>query len=33
LRTLGNETGFALERTWLDSAERFSSNLFRVTER
>jgi len=32
LRTLGNETGFALERTWLDSAERFSSNLFRVTD-
>jgi L-histidine Nalpha-methyltransferase len=33
LRTLGNETGFALERTWLDRAQRFSSNLFRVTER
>jgi dimethylhistidine N-methyltransferase len=30
LRTLGDETGFTLERTWLDSAQRFSSNLFRV---
>lgn len=30
LRVLGNETGFELERTWLDAAQRFSSNLFRV---
>ena len=30
LRSLGDETGFSLERTWLDHAERFSSNLFRV---
>jgi len=31
LRVLGNKTGFELERTWLDRAKRFSSNLFRVT--
>jgi uncharacterized SAM-dependent methyltransferase len=31
LRRLGNETGFELERTWLDTAKRFTSNLFRVT--
>ena len=32
LRELGRRTGFKLERTWLDKQERFSSNLFRVTE-
>ncbi len=32
LRELGRRTGFELERTWLDKEERFSSNLFRVTE-
>jgi L-histidine Nalpha-methyltransferase len=31
LRKLGNNAGFELERTWLDKAKRFSSNLFRVT--
>jgi len=30
LRELGNLTGFELERTWLDSKQRFSSNLFRA---
>jgi L-histidine N-alpha-methyltransferase len=30
LKTLAEETGFELERTWLDSQKRFSSNLFRV---
>ncbi len=30
LRSLGDETGFALERTWLDDQARFSSNLFRA---
>ena len=30
LRTLGNESGFALEKTWLDQRQRFSSNLFRA---
>ena len=30
LREMGEETGFQLERTWLDGARRFSSNLFRV---
>lgn len=30
LRRLGEQTGFNLERTWLDSGKRFSSNLFRV---
>jgi uncharacterized SAM-dependent methyltransferase len=29
-RTLGEETGFELERTWLDDKQRFSSNLFRA---
>jgi L-histidine N-alpha-methyltransferase len=29
LRTLGNQTGFALEKTWYDKRGRFSSNLFR----
>jgi len=32
LRRLGNQSGFDLERTWLDKKERFSSNLFRVGE-
>lgn len=30
LRRMGNQTGFDLERTWLDSDKRFSSNLFRA---
>jgi dimethylhistidine N-methyltransferase len=30
LQNLGEQTGFKLERTWLDNSERFSSNLFRV---
>jgi len=30
LRDLGEQTGFRLERTWLDTRDRFSSNLFRV---
>ena len=30
LRNLGQQTGFKLERTWLDRHDRFSSNLFRV---
>jgi len=30
LRTLGDVTGFELERTWLDEKKRFSSNLFRA---
>jgi dimethylhistidine N-methyltransferase len=30
LKTLAEETGFELERTWLDNQKRFSSNLFRV---
>jgi dimethylhistidine N-methyltransferase len=30
LRSLGRETGFELERTWLDQRKRFSSNLFRA---
>ena len=30
LRALGNQTGFDLEKTWLDKQERFSSNLFRA---
>ena len=30
LREMGEQTGFQLERTWLDGAKRFSSNLFRV---
>ncbi len=32
LRAIGDETGFTLERSWLDSAGRFSSNLFRVAQ-
>jgi dimethylhistidine N-methyltransferase len=31
LSALAAETGFARARTWLDSAERFSSNLFVAT--
>ena len=30
LQKLGTETGFELERTWLDEQQRFSSNLFRA---
>jgi len=30
LSTLGLQTGFRLEHTWLDSQQRFSSNLFRA---
>lgn len=30
LRKVGEQTGFRLERTWLDQERRFSSNLFRV---
>lgn len=30
LRRLGNQSGFKLERTWLDEKQRFSSNLFRA---
>ncbi|HYW73477.1 MAG TPA: L-histidine N(alpha)-methyltransferase [Pyrinomonadaceae bacterium] len=30
LRSLGEETGFKLERSWLDEKKRFSSNLFRA---
>src|ERR1044071_3386114 len=30
LRKLGEETGFELERSWLDNQQRFSSNLFRA---
>lgn len=30
LRSLGNQSGFMLERTWLDNKQRFSSNLFRA---
>lgn len=33
LRKLGKDTGFELERTWLDDGKRFSSNLFRVAEK
>ena len=29
LRILGNQTGFALEKTWCDKRRQFSSNLFR----
>lgn len=32
LRLLGKNTGFELEHTWLDEKQRFSSNLFRVSE-
>jgi L-histidine Nalpha-methyltransferase len=31
LSKLARETGFTRERTWLDKAERFSSNLFLAT--
>jgi len=31
LRKLGEETGFELERSWLDNKQRFSSNLFRAS--
>lgn len=31
LRMLGNQSGFELERTWLDKKGRFSSNLFRAS--
>jgi hypothetical protein len=27
IRALAGQTGFELSRTWLDSQERFSSNL------
>jgi L-histidine Nalpha-methyltransferase len=30
LRSIGRETGFELEQTWLDQEEKFSSNLFRA---
>ncbi|HJZ80258.1 MAG TPA: L-histidine N(alpha)-methyltransferase [Pyrinomonadaceae bacterium] len=30
LRMMGNQSGFVLERTWLDQKQRFSSNLFRA---
>ncbi|HSQ24587.1 MAG TPA: L-histidine N(alpha)-methyltransferase [Pyrinomonadaceae bacterium] len=30
LRMLGNQSGFELERTWLDKKGRFSSNFFRA---
>lgn len=33
LRRMGNETGFDLEKTWLDREKRFSSNLFRATQK
>jgi L-histidine N-alpha-methyltransferase len=32
LSALGLESGFALERTWLDERQRFSSNLFRAAD-
>ena len=32
LRYLGQETGFELDRTWLDDQQRFSSNLFRALD-
>jgi dimethylhistidine N-methyltransferase len=32
LKSLGKETGFELDRTWLDDKQRFSSNLFRATD-
>jgi L-histidine N-alpha-methyltransferase len=31
LRNLGSQSGFELQRTWLDKKERFSSNLFHTT--
>jgi len=32
LQLLGRQSGFNLERTWLDGGKRFSSNLFRACE-
>lgn len=32
LSALGLQSGFALERTWLDERRRFSSNLFRASD-
>ncbi|PYS27212.1 MAG: L-histidine N(alpha)-methyltransferase, partial [Acidobacteria bacterium] len=32
LTLLGRQSGFDLERTWLDEEKLFSSNLFRVSE-
>lgn len=32
LKRLGEQTGFNLERTWLDEEKRFSSNLFRASD-
>jgi uncharacterized SAM-dependent methyltransferase len=32
LRIMGNQSGFELERTWLDKKGRFSSNLLRAGE-
>ena len=32
LKLLGRQSGFVLERTWLDEDKLFSSNLFRVSE-
>ncbi len=32
LKLLGRQSGFDLERTWLDEEKLFSSNLFRVSE-
>jgi hypothetical protein len=29
---MGSQTGFGLEKTWLDSRQMFSSNLFRARE-
>ena len=33
LKALGKQTGFELQRTWLDDRKLFSSNLFRVSEK
>ena len=32
LTSLGTDTGFVLERVWLDDQQRFSSNLFRARD-
>ena len=32
LAKMGSQSGFVLEKTWLDSKQRFSSNLFRASE-
>jgi dimethylhistidine N-methyltransferase len=32
LESLGEQTGFRLERTWLDEQKRFSSNFFRAVD-